>query len=131
MNDLNPSTCDVDIRLDGSSHVRILPVRDLQHCNDLSEKSKIFLETLKDFQTVSKRVTQQLKEARQSIENKRQLAIGMHNAIEIKLENRYLAKATNQMRLEQKRRQLSQLREEHDSLLQVVEAQEIEMQRNG
>ncbi len=86
---------------------------------------------LKHFQTVSKRVTQQLKEARKSIENKRQLAIGMHNAIEIKLENRYLAKATNQMRLEQKRRQLSQLREEHDSLLQVVEAQEVEMQRNG
>ncbi len=45
MNDLNLSTCNVDIRLDDSSHVRILPVRDVQHCKDLSEKSKIFLES--------------------------------------------------------------------------------------
>ena len=82
---------------------------------------------LADFQTLSQRVTNQIKRTSAVIECEKQLAIGIRNAIEIEYEDRDSQRTMNHQRIQQKKDELNRLKAEYESLLQVLTSQESEI----
>ena len=82
------------------------------------------LKAIKEFQALSQKVIQQIKNTGATIENEKRLAIGARNAIEIEYEDRRCQEALFHQRLKQKKDELHRLNVEYQSLMQVLNSQE-------
>lgn len=89
------------------------------------------LAALKQFQSLSQRVTQQIRNTSATIECKKHLAIGIRNTIEIEYEDHESLKIASlyQQRIAQKKDELIRLKAEYESLLQVSSVQKSQITR--
>lgn len=89
------------------------------------------LAALKQFQSLSQRVTQQIRNTSATIECKKHLAIGIRNTIEIEYEDHESLKIASlyQRRIAQKKDELIRLNAEYESLLQVSSVQKSQITR--